>query len=1181
LHPGLVDAALQTMSGIFSDPGSTNQLFMLPFSLERVEILQALPARGYAYVKSTNREPYPCFNVAIVDDTGGVCLKLYEVALRKLADPLEHFFYMPGWQSLGLPAAPGKTVPTGIQRVLIIYPQALGDSGVVPALAAYHARAKHEVFHMRLGAKGRKPGRNSRGQWEIDANEPGAIDRCLKQLKGKSLDVIYFLGGIQVQPVKADDPEALTRSQEYGVLSLFRLVQSVCTRGLVREGHTLQLKVITNDIYQVLPGDDVKPFSAGLPGLSKAMSKENRQLAVRCIDLRSEDITGTPGEETIELLVSPVGAGEAEEIALRNGRCYRRILEPVQLPAVSDRGLPFKHRGVYLIVGGAGGIGLELSLHLAKTVAARLVLMGRSQLDTRQQEKIARIEAEGGQVLYLQADVSDLKAMEMVVKQAKEHFGTINGAIHSAVVLQDKTLENMDESTFRAVLTPKVTGSVVLYKVLKDEPLDFLLFFSSAQSFVCNAGQGNYAAACSFKDAFALHISQCESYPVRVINWGYWGSVGIVATEAYNTRMSVLGARSIEPGEGMEAVNRALAHRVIQVAAMKAEEQALKKLGIDPENYLELYPEKIPAVFNRVLSRLQPRPPEPGTLQQFDRAMEELTKLGQRLLLHAFQEMGVFLRQGEHYNKADLQKNLGIDSGYTPLYHVLLEILANIGWIRLSNRGQEIETLSILENTDSGCDARELARQKDRLLTKYPEITPHIRMLWTCLKAYPDILKGNIPATDVMFPSSSMGLVEGIYKGNVNADYFNGLVVQCVQSYIRARLPLPDPGDKINILEIGAGTGGTSALVLEAIRDYREHLKYFYTDISMSFIQYGKKHYHDRCGFVCFDRLDIESDPVEQGFKPGSFDMVIAANVLHATRDLRETLNNIKALLKTNGWLILNEATGIHLFTTLTFGLLAGWWRFRDEENRLHGGPLLSSHMWERLLKEEGFALVRSFGQPGGNKKVTPVSYQHIVVAQGNGVVRKKRTVQAVRPEQIKTASPIEEPQKQVPQQQVPLKRGLPQTREKDVRVTVKNAIVENLAQVLEIDAGEFDADASYTDFGVDSILAVEIITRLNEQLSIQLRTTDLFNYPTIGQLTDHIVDESGFTLPDQDNGRVNAPGLFSGCPDTREEPEDQVDPEAIVLESPGDEETLKLLERVERGELDIYEAYELLGEAQ
>lgn len=303
-------------------------------------------------------------------------------------------------------------------------------------------------------------------------------------------------------------------------------------------------------------------------------------------------------EDIVAAILKEPAHKRGEVVAIRKVRRYIQIIEPVFLPP-QDR-LSFQHQGVYLILGGAGGIGLELSRYLAEAVQARLILLGRSKLNEMQKEKIARIESKGGQVLYIQADATDLESMRAAVERARSRFGRINGVIHSALVLKDQKLKIMDEETLRAALEPKVKGSVILHTVTREEPLDFMLFFSSVQSFLGNAGQSNYAAACAFKDAFALHLRQIEPYPVKIINWGYWGSVGIVSSEGYNQRLKALGIQSIEPEEGMEAIQRVLGHRPGQIIAVKAEDHILEGMGIDLSHQLELYPEHIPSLIDTI-----------------------------------------------------------------------------------------------------------------------------------------------------------------------------------------------------------------------------------------------------------------------------------------------------------------------------------------------------------------------------------------------------------------------------------------------------------------------------------------------------------------------------------------------------------------------------------------------------
>ncbi|WP_054750036.1 class I SAM-dependent methyltransferase [Ruminiclostridium josui] len=101
--------------------------------------------------------------------------------------------------------------------------------------------------------------------------------------------------------------------------------------------------------------------------------------------------------------------------------------------------------------------------------------------------------------------------------------------------------------------------------------------------------------------------------------------------------------------------------------------------------------------------------------------------------------------------------------------------------------------------------------------------------------------------------------------------------------------------------------------------------------------------------------FNVEQPIDSQGIIGGEYDIVIAANVLHATKNIRETMRNAKAVLKKNGLILLNEISSNNLFSHLTFGLLDGWWMYEDPILRIPGCPGLATETWYRLLEEEGF----------------------------------------------------------------------------------------------------------------------------------------------------------------------------------------------------------------------------------
>ena len=115
-------------------------------------------------------------------------------------------------------------------------------------------------------------------------------------------------------------------------------------------------------------------------------------------------------------------------------------------------------------------------------------------------------------------------------------------------------------------------------KVFGEQELDFTLFFSSLASFVRSPGQANYSAGCVFKDSFAHKLQQERAFPVKIMNWGYWGSVGIVANEFHSKSMAQHGIGSIKPHEGMESLKVLVSSGVPQMAVIKAvDNQAIRR----------------------------------------------------------------------------------------------------------------------------------------------------------------------------------------------------------------------------------------------------------------------------------------------------------------------------------------------------------------------------------------------------------------------------------------------------------------------------------------------------------------------------------------------------------------------------------------------------------------------------
>jgi NAD(P)-dependent dehydrogenase (short-subunit alcohol dehydrogenase family)/acyl carrier protein len=358
---------------------------------------------------------------------------------------------------------------------------------------------------------------------------------------------------------RAPDQEALITEQQEGVLACFRLIKALLQLGYA--SRNLQITVVTQNSQAVHRHDRIDPTHASVHGLVGSLAKEHTKWRVRLVDADAND--RWPWSQMLRLPTDAAG----DCWAYRRGEWYRQRLLPCDLPPATEPA--YREGGVYVVIGGAGGIGRVFSERLIADHHAHVIWLGRREEDEDIRACRARLAQLGPEPQYIRTDATDRAQLERACEQVRQRYGQIHGVVHSAIVLLDKSLEKMDEERFRQALAAKVDVSVRLAQVFTREPLDFVLFFSSLQSCAKMPGQSNYAAGCTFKDAHAHELARAWKCPVRVMNWGYWGSVGIVASEGHRQRMAQTGTGSIEPHEGMRALAGLLAGPFEQLGFIK------------------------------------------------------------------------------------------------------------------------------------------------------------------------------------------------------------------------------------------------------------------------------------------------------------------------------------------------------------------------------------------------------------------------------------------------------------------------------------------------------------------------------------------------------------------------------------------------------------------------------------
>ena len=213
----------------------------------------------------------------------------------------------------------------------------------------------------------------------------------------------------------------------------------------------------------------------------------------------------------------------------------------------------FRRDGAYLITGGLGGLGLFLAEKMAAAGCGRIVLTSRSQPTLKALETIELIRAIGADVVVECGDIADPSTAQRLVTTATATGLPVRGVLHAAAVVEDATLANITDELIERDWAPKVYGAWNLHTATADQPLDWFCSFSSAAALVGSPGQGAYAAANSWLDAFTLW-RRAQGLPATAIAWGAWGQIGRATALAEGAGVA------IAPDEGAYAFEALLRH---------------------------------------------------------------------------------------------------------------------------------------------------------------------------------------------------------------------------------------------------------------------------------------------------------------------------------------------------------------------------------------------------------------------------------------------------------------------------------------------------------------------------------------------------------------------------------------------------------------------------------------------
>ena len=462
-----------------------------------------------------------------------------------------------------------------------------------------------------------------------------------------------------------------------------------------------------------------------------------------------------------------------------------------------------------------------------------------------------------------------------------------------------------------------------------------------------------------------------------------------------------------------------------------------------------------------------------------------LARMTSACAIETFKNAQLFAKAGERHTMAGVMAAAGIGDTYRHLVHRWLTRLAAQGLLR--PHGEEF----IADRPLPDPQLKTLWAEAEDLFSDNSPLLDYVR---NCAMRAGAVLTGRESPLETLFPDGSFDLARGLYERSATMRYINALAGATFET-LSAATPY---GRVLRVLEIGAGTGGTTSSLLPLLQ--ADRTRYLFSDVSDVFLEQARVRFKDY-PFIEYGLFDLERDPVAQGYALASFDVIVSANCVHATKDLRAALKRLCALLSPGGIVVLVEST-VHLdYFDMTTGLIEGWQHFADD---LRGdNPLLAPTVWVEALEHAGFAEARSWPAAGSTAEAMG---QHVIVARTAGeavaVVAASGTGIAAAGAAVESDQADDEANDWGSR----LESAMPVERLDLLRDLVRTQVM----RVLRLDAASPPArHERLMDLGMDSLMAVQLRNGLSKALGLKrsLSSTLMFDYPTIDAMADYLAE--------------------------------------------------------------------------
>jgi acyl transferase domain-containing protein/NAD(P)-dependent dehydrogenase (short-subunit alcohol dehydrogenase family)/acyl carrier protein len=484
--------------------------------------------------------------------------------LEQLAkhEDIADWFYLPSWKQAPLMESRARRKSKRQQWLVFI-----DDSGIGCQVVKRLETDGQMVSAVKIGKEFAKLGPT---EYSINPKQRDDYRDLLADLDDLPTKVVHCWSLTRQVPA-GFDREHFAQCQEIGLYSVINLAKAIGNRDTP---NGIEIIVLSSNTQRVTGEEELNAEMATLLAPCKVIPQEYSNISCRSVDITLPG-SGSWQEKRLiaELCIEFASESSESVVAYRGGSRWVQRFESLCLGDVETTKL--RPRGVYIITGGLGGVGLILARHLAHTVQARLVLTGRSALPdrtaweewltTHEQEdrvsgvirEVRALEELGSDILVVTSDVSDESRMREVFDLAEERFGEIHGVIHAAGVSATtafRLIQEVQPEHCELHFQPKVYGLYALERILRGRQLDFCLIFSSLSSFLGGLSFVGYAAANIFMDAFTARHNQTDPEAWLSVNWDSWQT----GRDQHKVIGKSLAAFEMTPAEGAEAFQRVI-----------------------------------------------------------------------------------------------------------------------------------------------------------------------------------------------------------------------------------------------------------------------------------------------------------------------------------------------------------------------------------------------------------------------------------------------------------------------------------------------------------------------------------------------------------------------------------------------------------------------------------------------